>query len=332
MLLWLQFVVCAVVIVYCGSRLSRYGDVIAEKTGMGQTWIGVILLASVTSLPELATGISSVTVYNVPDIAAGDVLGSCMFNLLILAVLDIGRQKPPLASMTHQGQVLTASFGIVLLGLTSVGLLEANAAPTIGWIGASSFVLLAVYVVAMRLVFRYEKKRVSELASAMAKELRYGHIAKADAYRNFAVLALFIVTAATYLPHVADEIAGATGLGRTFVGSILVAVATSLPEVTVSREALRIGAADLAVGNLLGSNMFNIAIFAIDDLAYVHGSISASVSGNHALTAVAAMVMTATLMVGLVYRPKHKLLFVTWESLGIFLVYLITTVFLYLRR
>jgi len=332
MLLWLQFVVCTVVIVYCGSRLSQYGDVIAEKTGMGQTWIGVILLASVTSLPELITGMSSVAVYNLPDIAAGDVLGSCMFNLLILAVLDFGRRKPPLASITHQGQVLTASFGIVLLGLTSVGLLEASATPAIGWIGASSFVLLAVYLVAMRLVFRFEKKRVGELSSAVAKELRYGHIAKAEAYRRFAILALLIVAAAAYLPHVADEIAGATGLGRTFVGSILVAVVTSLPEVTVSRAALRMDAADLAVGNLLGSNMFNIAIFALDDIAYVPGPISAGVSANHALTAVAAMVMTATLMVGLVYRPKHKLLFVTWESLGIFLVYVMTTVFLYLQR
>jgi cation:H+ antiporter len=332
MLAWLQFIACAVVIVYCGSRISQYGDVIAEKTGMGQTWIGVVLLASVTSLPELIAGVSAVAVYDVPNIAVGGVLGSCMFNLLILALLDIGRREAPLSSRVHQGQVLTASFGIVLLGLTGVGILEADATPTIGWIGATSFVLLAVYLAAMRIVFRYEKKRVEEVASAVAKKLRYGHIEKAAAYRRFAVFALLIVAAAIYLPHVADEIAGATGLSRTFVGSILVAVATSLPEVIVSHAALRIDAPDLAVSGMLGSNLFNIAILAIIDIAYVRGSIFAHVSGSQALSAVAAMVMTATLMVALMYRSKHKLLFISWESLGMLLIYVVTFVFLYLKR
>src|SRR3970040_2840657 len=87
MLLWLGFIACTSVIVYSGTRLSKYGDIIAEKTGLGRTWIGVVLMASVTSLPELVTGISSVTFADVPDIAVGDVLGSCVFNMFILAFL-----------------------------------------------------------------------------------------------------------------------------------------------------------------------------------------------------------------------------------------------------
>jgi cation:H+ antiporter len=332
MLLWFQFILCTAVIVYSGSRLSRYGDVVAEKTGMGRTWIGVVLLASVTSLPELIAGISAVAVFSLPNIAVGGVLGSCMFNLLILAALDVGRRQAPLSSLVHQGQILTAAFGIVLLGLTGGGILEAQAIPTIGWISATSFLLLAIYLVAMRLVFRYEKNRVSEMVSAGAKELRYDHVSRATAYRRFAGFALVIVVVATYLPHLADEIALATGMGRTFVGSILVAVATSLPEVIVSHAALSIDAPDLAVGNMLGSNLFNIAILAITDIVYLHGSIFSHISSTQALTAIAAMVMTATLMVALVFRPKHKLGFITWESLGIFLVYAATTVFLYLKR
>ena len=332
MVIWLQFIACTIVIVYSGSRLSLYGDVIAGKTGMGQTWIGVVLMASVTSLPELITGISSVAVYNLPNIAAGDVLGSCMFNLLILAALDIGRRQAPLFSRAHQGQILTAAFGIILLGLTSMGILEANAIPTIGWIGASSFLLFGLYLAAMRIVFRYERKRVGELVNAVAQEARYAHLSKRAAYLRFAAYAAIIVAAATYLPYVADEIATATGLGRTFVGSILVAMATSLPEVAVSRAALRMDAVDLAVGSMLGSNLFNIAILAIDDVVYVHGSLLAHVSGNHALTAVAAMVMTAMLMVALMYRAKQRLVFISWESLGIFLIYAITVFFLYWKR
>ena len=98
MLLWVEFIACTVAIVFAGARLSRYGDIIAEKTGLGRTWIGVVLLATVTSLPELVTGISSVTYAGFPDIAVGDVLGSCVFNLLILAILDAMYKPMPISA------------------------------------------------------------------------------------------------------------------------------------------------------------------------------------------------------------------------------------------
>ena len=94
-LAWLQFGVCAAVIGFAGAKLSRYGDVLANKTGLSGSWIGLILLSTVTSLPELITGISSVTVAEVPNIAAGDVLGSCVFKLMILVVLDFFHRHQP---------------------------------------------------------------------------------------------------------------------------------------------------------------------------------------------------------------------------------------------
>ncbi|MBZ0187768.1 MAG: hypothetical protein K8F91_16095, partial [Candidatus Obscuribacterales bacterium] len=81
-LVYLAFGLCTLVIFYAGTQLSTYGDVIAEKTGMGRTWVGLVLLASVTSLPELVTGFSSVLINDLPDIAVGTVLGSCMCNIL----------------------------------------------------------------------------------------------------------------------------------------------------------------------------------------------------------------------------------------------------------
>jgi cation:H+ antiporter len=122
MLLWIAFIVCTSVIVYAGTRLSKYGDIIAEKTGLGRTWIGVVLMASVTSLPELVTGISSVTYADVPDIAVGDILGSCIFNMLILSFLDAIHRPTPISSKAHHGHVLSAGFGILLLSLVSMSL------------------------------------------------------------------------------------------------------------------------------------------------------------------------------------------------------------------
>ncbi|HXH48735.1 MAG TPA: sodium:calcium antiporter [Terriglobia bacterium] len=332
MVVWLQFVICTLVIVYGGSRLSRYGDVIAEKTGMGRTWIGVVLMASATSLPELFTGISSVAIFNSPDIAAGDVLGSCMFNLLILAMLDVGRRVAPISTLAHQGQILTASFGVLLLGLTTISLLAGRSIPTMGWIGVYSLVIPIVYLGAMRLVFIYERRRIAEFLSEVKEEARYEHVSKFVAYRRFAFFALIIVIAASYLPYVAGQLATITGLGRTFVGSILVALSTSLPEIVVGRAALQMGAVDLAVGNVLGSNLFNLLILAIDDVFFLKGPLLSSVSATHAVTACAAMTMTAITMIALMYRSKKRVLLCSWDSIGVFLVYIVTVMLLYLKR
>src|SRR3970040_1321405 len=90
MIVWLLFGACTAIILLTGTRLSKYGDVLDEKTGLGGTWSGVVLMASVTSLPELITGISSISVFDLPNIAAGDAIGSCMFNLVILSFLYLG--------------------------------------------------------------------------------------------------------------------------------------------------------------------------------------------------------------------------------------------------
>jgi cation:H+ antiporter len=153
MLPWLQLVVCTGIILVSGAYLSKYGEVIAEKTGLGRTWVGVALMASVTSLPELVTGISSVAIFDLPNIALGDVLGSCMFNILILALLDSMGGSAPISTKAHQGQVLTAAFGILMLGLVNMSILASALMPSVGWVGVYSFAIVAIYLVAMRAVF-----------------------------------------------------------------------------------------------------------------------------------------------------------------------------------
>ncbi len=332
MTLWLQFITCAAVIFVSGICLSKYGDVIAEKTGLGRTWIGVVLMASVTSLPELVTGISSVTMFDVPDIALGDVLGSCMFNILILAMLDFMCGSAPISTKAHQGQVLTASFGMLLLGLVSMSILAAGRMPSIGWVGVSSFGFIAVYCVAMRAVFSYEKKRIVELLDAVAEEIRYEKISKAKAYGMYGLNAAVTVGAASYLPHLGERIAEITGLGQTFVGNIFIALATSLPEVVVSVAALRIGAVDMAFGNIFGSNLFNIVILAIDDIFYTKGPLLSYISASHLVSASAAIAMTAIAVIGLTYRAGKKVFMFAADSVAIVAVYMAAVSIVYLLR
>jgi cation:H+ antiporter len=332
MVLWLQFIACTGIILVSGTYLSKYGDVIAEKTGLGRTWVGVILMASVTSLPELVTGISSTAIFNVPDIAVGDVLGSCMFNILILAVLDFMSRSAPISTKAHQGQVLTAAFGMFLLGLVNVSLFGAAQMPSVGWVGVYSFVFIAVYLIAMRSVFSYEKKRIAELIEVVAEEIRYEKISKAKAYRMYGLNALLTIGAAVYLPGLGARIAEFTGLGQTFVGNIFIALSTSLPELVVSIATLKIGAIDMAFGNIFGSNLFNILILAVDDLFYTKGPILSHVSANHLVTSSAAIAMTAVAAIGLTYRASKKWLFFAWDSVAILAIYTFALSILYMMR
>ena len=322
MLLWVGFIVCTSVIVYSGIRLSKYGDTIAEKTGLGRAWIGLVLMASVTSLPELVTGISSVTYAGVPDIAVGDVLGSCVFNMLILAILDTMYRPAPISTKAHQGHVLSAAFGLVLLSIVCVSMfLKENIFP-IGWLGPYSFLILVIYLIAMRLVFTYEKRKIAEFLKDMAEELQYRDISMKTAVLHYGINALIVTIAAMFLPKIGESISVSTGLGQTFVGNIFIAVSTSLPEVVVSIAAVRMGAVDLAISNLFGSNIFNIFILAVDDLFFLNGPLLSYANTNHLISALSAMAMTAIAIIGLTYRAEKKRLFVSWDSVAILLCYI----------
>lgn len=317
-----QFAICTLLIVLSGVRLSRYGDVIAEKTGMGGTWIGVVLMAAVTSLPELITGASSVVIFDLPDIAAGDVIGSCMFNLLILAFLDF-RNPSPLSTSIHQRHVLTAGFGLLLLGLAMMAMLAGARAPAIGWVGLHSVLFIAVYAFAMRTIFVFERAHITQVAEELTGEIRYGAITVRRAVALFAWWASVLVAAAILLPGAAERLAALTGLGHSFVGSLFVAASTSMPEVVVSVAAARMGALDMAAGNLFGSNLFNIAVLGVDDVLYTSAPILAAVSPAHLVTLAAAMTMTAIAIIGLTYRARRKRFRLSWDALAIAVVYLL---------
>lgn len=332
MLLWIGFIICTLIIVYSGTKLSKYGDIIAEKTGLGRAWIGLVLMASVTSLPELVTGISSVTYAGVPDIAVGDVLGSCVFNMLIIAILDAIYRIMPISAKAHQGHILSAGFGIILLSIVGISLFLGKSISPLGWIGPYSLLFMIIYFIAIKLVFSYEKRQIAAYMKEMAVELTYKDILTKTAIVNYSINALVVIIAATFLPKIGEGIAETTGLGQTFVGNIFIAISTSLPEVVVSISAVKIDAIDLAIGNLFGSNIFNIFILAIDDIFFTKGPLLSFVNPNHIISALSAIAMTTVAIIGLTYRSEKRLLFLAWDSIGIVLVYVINLMLLYMLR
>ncbi len=329
--IWLSLLACLVVIGFAGVRLSRYGDIIAEKTGLSRGWVGLILLASVTSLPELVTGISAVTVADVPDIAVGNILGACVFNLGFIVVLDFLYRKESIYTRAHQGNVLSAGYGVALIGFVGFNLLLHRDAsiPTLGHVGLYSPVILLLYFLAMRSLYRYELAQVSEYVEDRAE--LHPEISLKQAVQGYVLASLLVVAAGVWLPYIAGDLAEAMGWKQSFVGTLFVAAVTTTPEIVVTVAALRIGAIDLAIGNLFGSNLFNIAILAIDDLVYLPGPLLADVSISHAASAFSAMMMGGLAVVGLVLRPTSRVVrTVSWISLLLLIIYLLNTLFLYL--
>jgi cation:H+ antiporter len=326
---WLKFALCAALIGLAGPLLTQYGDVISRLTGLSRSWIGLVLLATATSLPELFTGVSAVAAADEPNIAVGDALGSCVFNLMMLVVLDEMSRDEPMYRRIDQGHILTAGFGVILIGAAGAFLMLSQTALNLQIIHISGYTpfIIILYLVAIRAAFVYERRvsRPPQMIKAAAD------ITLRAALVRYLAAAAVVVIAGSWLPFIGREIAEVTGLQTTFVGTMLIAGATSVPELVVTISALRLGAVDMAIGNLLGSNLFDILILAIDDFAYTKGPLLSSVSPAHAITAFAAVIMSGIFIVALLYKPQTRVLgTIGWVTLSLLLVYLFSTYAIYL--
>ena len=322
-LIWIEFLICALIILLSGAKLSRYGDKIAEKTGLSGIWVGLLLLAAATSLPELITGIGSVTLVGGGEganLALGAVFGSNLFNLLIIALIDTMYRSGPVLSVASRGQLLLAALGILIIAFAGGSILLGTEVwdGVIGWVSIYSVVLVLLYLWGSGRIFRREQRQPE------ARALRYESTSPRRAYLGFAIAAVAIVGAGMWLALIGEEIAAVTGWDTTFVGSLFLAATTSPPELVVSIAALRIGARDMAIANMLGSNMFNMGIvIAGDDLFYRSGSIFSAASPGHVFSAAIAILMTLIVIAGLVFRPRRKTpLRMSWYSVALIVIYL----------
>lgn len=320
MLNWAYFLALIAVIVLAGSRLSRYGDALGEKLGLSGSWIGVVLLAAVTSLPELFAGISAAGLVKQADLALGNLFGACVMNMVVVGILGVLHHPEPIHHKSGREQALSACLAVVALSLAGLGLTvskELLPASILG-VGVFAITVFVFYLVAQRLIFLYERRK-----QAQAETPQYQHLTLKVVVFRFSLAALVIVAAGTTLPYVAENLAQRMGWGRSFVGSILMSLATTSPEMVVSVSALRMGQVGMALGNLFGSCIFNMSLIFIDDIVYP-GSILADASGTHLFTIMLVITMMAVFLTGMSFRAERKgLMRFSWDSLIIFGLYLL---------
>ena len=302
---WVTFVVAAALIVVAAMQLAKYGDVIAARTKLGGMFIGVLLLAGATSLPELLTSINSINMGS-PELSAGNFFGSSAFNMFILAILDVlGRDQRILR--TSQGRHLVSGGFAVFICTLVIFFLVANPILSeinfnIGWVGIDSIIIMLFYVLAIYMIQQSEQDTVStemtEEELAEIPSLKAGLI-------GFAAAAVVLGIVCPFMVRAAEQISEITGLGTSFVGSSLVALVTSLPEMVTSISAISIGAADMALGNLFGSNMFNMFGIGIADLFYTKGRFLSTVDDSFIVVGMLGALMTAFGLLGNIVKFKR---------------------------
>ena len=343
MIALLIFIVAGAAIILASTRIVHYADMIAERTRLGQLWVGATLLALVTSLPELATDISAVRI-DAPNLAAGDLFGSSMANMLILAMLSIWFAR---WWRNHQFTTVEWLTSIIALLVTveamlfiifDPGLLVIN-------IGLGSILITTTYVVGARVLFQKSASgRESPTQELVSDALEGGSsmetpqiiVYDQSMLRIFTIFfawAAVVLITAPFLANAAEDLAEITKLGDTFFGIISLAILTSLPELASSIAAFRKGMPSMVLGNLLGSNGLNMLIVLALDIAMPMDSFLQVIAEAHAFAALGAIIMMLLAIGGafLITRPNQsigKMLLVAtvlFYSFSMYLIYRFTT-------
>lgn len=312
------FVATGALVFLIAARLARHADAIADATGLGRLWIGTILLSAATSLPELTTDVSAAAL-GTPDIGMGDLFGSTLSNMLILAVLDLAFARRRILQQVAIDHALVGTLAILMTGIAALSITSGGFGQ-LGPVGVDALMILGLYLFGMRAVYR----ATQVVASTPTQQMALGESSRSllrGGLAGMELAALGLLATAPLLVIAAEAIALEAGVSQTFIGTTLVGFTTSFPELAASVAAVRMGSLDLAVGNIFGSNAFNLCIVLAMDLAYPGGPVLATVSRSHITSALAAILCVGLGVLAILARAQQRPSLVRVESLLIVAVY-----------
>lgn len=318
------FILAAAAVWWAGTRLPSYVVALSDKTGLGQGIAGMLVLGGITSLPELATGTSAAAI-GAPLLSVNDILGSASLNLLLLALADMVLGDKPLTSVV--ARPVTLIQGVLSMMLFAV----VGAAIGIGggdWggpVGLWSLTIFGLMLVALFVSDQAERRPMWQVINPPDLELTEETKRRPISTRHlaFALLGLtaIILVAGVTLANTGEAIAIATGLGSGVVGLVLIAVATSLPEASAIVGAMRHKRYELAIGEIFGSNMFNLGILLAIDLVAVGDPVIEQAGGFEIAAAMLALLLTGVFVIGLIERRDRTVFRMGLDSIVAICVY-----------
>lgn len=327
----------AAVVWFAGTRLAYFADAIAVRVGMGRALAGFVLLGGVTSLPELATTATASLGGNAA-LALNNILGSIATNVLLLAIADAILGKDALTSVVASpATLLQGVLGIILLGIVAAAIAVGDI--ELFGLGAWSAMLVPLFALAVWMSSRYENRPTwiafdhievflagqEGIATPVPSETTVRESTLRLLVRTLGV-SLLIVFAGYTLAETGDAVAVESGLGASMVGFLLVGFATSLPEISSMVGAIRLGRYELAVGDIFGTNLFDLMLIPIADLLFRGGPILDHAGRFEIVAAIAGIVLTAIYMVGLLDRRNRTFLRMGYDSLAAIAAYAIAIV------
>ena len=323
MIIFTELLACAGIIFMAANLLTKYADILAEKLNLSRSWVGLVLLAVITSLPELSNSLSATVFVGKPDLGVGNLLGACLMNLLLIAFMDYLHKNKPVFNKLDSGHILSAGFAILLLTLVCLGIFFSSTMNA----RLITLAIFLVYLIGQRQIFIFEKGKILGIEKIYTKE------SIPSALINFIFFASLVVAAGIWLSTLGNSLTIQTGLGTTFVGSIILSLITTLPELTVSFSAMRLGAPDMAVSNLLGSVLFNVVLISVIDPFSRQAPLLSAISNLNILTALASIICLCIVTVGIIKHSKNKLFAgFSWNSVLIILTVLYSWYLLFMIR
>jgi len=330
------FAVLAGAVWVAGSRLAIYADEIADRKRIGKALMGFVFLAAATELPEMATTATASIAGNA-TLALGNMFGGITLQTAILVVADAmavhaaltiyPRKTTPALEGALLVLLLTLLLGISILGETEL----------VWNIGFGTAFLMVAYVLSVMLLRNHDEKNVwipVEVPEEQAINLRRNceTFSATDLYVRFGLASLIILVCGAGLVSCSQAIADQTGLGSSFIGVSILAAATSLPELSTTISAARLGAYTMAISNIIGSNLIMLALLLPADIMYRANPILMSIDSSARLALVAGVLVTAIYIIGLLVRSKKRFFGLGIDSLAVLAVYLCSLVVFYQIR
>jgi cation:H+ antiporter len=324
LLVWGKFLALLVLVLIFGNRAAKSADIIAEKKGLAKAFMGVVFISMITSFPELFTGISAGAIVKAPDIAVGQIMGSCVFNLLIIGVIEIFFRKKNIYQLTGKSNIQPLGFSIIIITLVTL-LLSIQFKWNIFHVGMSTLIIFVLYMLFMYVIFKERKAENQEEEKYKDKNLTKEMV-------SFGISALVIIGVGMYLPIVGKELATIMNWTDSFVGVIFLALVTSFPEFVVSFSTARMGAFDMLIGNITGSNLFNIAILFIIDISYTKGNVLLDLEAQPEIISVGliAIMMNFIIFFAVIRHSSYRLFnFISINGILLILLYIINLMVIY---
>lgn len=321
------FVASAAVVWIVGTRMVRLVDRLADRTGMGKGFAGMLLLGGIVSLTEIST-VSTAAFTGSPLLALNNLLGSESINLFLLAAVDPLTGREALSSFIAKPTMLFQGTAvIVLLAVTAVAMAVGDI--LVLGVGLWSTALFFCCLGALWLSSSYEGRKVwvafdrreQEGGKGSASESEPGDARILFLWVQLALMGAVIFMAGFVLSLTGEALAEQTGLGTSFVGFLLVGISTSLPELSTITAAIRLKHHEMAVGDILGSNVFNLLLIFLTDVVYVGEPVLNQVGRFEVVACLLGILMTGILLLGLLERWDRTFLRMGYDSAAMIAVF-----------